>query len=852
VLSFAAGETSKTVAVPVTTDAIGEGNETVVAAISNASEGSIATAAASATILDDDQPVWSIVSAGDVNENAGVVSYTITRTGGSAAATVEFAAIGGTATPGSDVAGQAPTVVSFAAGEMSKTVTLALTDDALAELHETVIGAIGNASTGTILATAASASATILDNDQSHWSVATVTASGAEVDGYAEFTVTRTGSLAAASINFGTSTADTASDADYAGTSQALSFAAGQSTTTVRVRLYDESTPEVSETVLGVISGASGGNIEVSSASYAIGASDRTRSMFAISAGSAITGEDNAQASYTVTRSGDLSTALTIECYVSGGAATSGADYAAFTPVTLSFAAGESSKAVAVDLLADAVVESSETLIMGLRNASGGAITTTSATVTLVDSETVTAASYSIAATSANVYENAGAAAFTITRSGDASAAATTYFRSNGGTATAGSDYTAIAGQTLSWGVGETTKVVFVSLLDDAGAEPTETLTGQIATNSGFSTGTASASVNLLDNDTAASGAVTYTLTALSSSTGEPDGMVYYEIKRSGDLTATSTSYARNGGDFNPSSPFAAAYNGATGDYVYAGLQTLQWAVGESTKVFSTTLINDSVAEGNKLLPLYHGTSTALANLVLVDAFVWDDDTYTTAAGVADVLTTGTSIVGSLIYGYDRLNTGDMGDTVTIGDYSSRYNIIDLGSGNDTLNTGTAPSTSTFFSPYSQYAGGSGTDTLALQGTTAFNFTGMNTAGNFIKGFEIVSMAATGNQTLNLSLADVLEFTSGNAVADTLRITGTGGDILNLQALGKTLSTLPAGTGNLTDVDGATYNVVASAAGNASANDVSIGGVTYDVYQYQHSGHTVNLLVNTVLTANVI
>lgn len=107
-----------------------------------------------------------------------------------------------------------------------------------------------------------------------------------------------------------------------------------------------------------------------------------------------------------------------------------------------------------------------------------------------------------------------------------------------------------------------------------------------------------------------------------------------------------------------------------------------------------------------------------------------------------------------------------------------------------------------------------------------------------------------------VSLQDVLEFTSGNSVADTLVITGNASDILNLQALGKTLSTPAPGTGNLTDVDGLTYNVVASAMGvtnnNENANDVTIGASTYDVYQYQHGGHALTLLVNTAITTNVI
>lgn len=120
------------------------------------------------------------------------------------------------------------------------------------------------------------------------------------------------------------------------------------------------------------------------------------------------------------------------------------------------------------------------------------------------------------------------------------------------------------------------------------------------------------------------------------------------------------------------------------------------------------------------------------------------------------------------------------------------------------------------------------------------------------KNFEILSMSGAGNQIINLSLSDVLEMTTGNAVADTLCITGNAGDTLNLQALGKTLSTLAAGTGNLTDVDGSTYNVVASAAGNANANDVTIGGATYDVYQYNYDGHVMNLLVATAITTTII
>ncbi|EJL89222.1 hypothetical protein PMI15_00659 [Polaromonas sp. CF318] len=148
-----------------------------------------------------------------------------------------------------------------------------------------------------------------------------------------------------------------------------------------------------------------------------------------------------------------------------------------------------------------------------------------------------------------------------------------------------------------------------------------------------------------------------------------------------------------------------------------------------------------------------------------------------------------------------------------------------------------------------------GAETLsATQTDLAGNTSVAGTRNITVSTGGIISMTAAGNQTLNLSLQDVLDFTSvtsGNTVADTIRITGNAGDIMNLNAMTEALTT-PANGSSLTDVDGTTLNVVTSSAGNASTNDVVISGTTYDVYQYMHSGHTVTLLVNTAVTANVI
>lgn len=99
-----------------------------------------------------------------VSEGSGRVTVTITRTGNTtAAAQVDFATVGGTASDRSDFT---PIVVTieFAAGESSKTVDVPLIDDALVEADETFGVTLGNA-TGATLGASFSANVTIIDND---------------------------------------------------------------------------------------------------------------------------------------------------------------------------------------------------------------------------------------------------------------------------------------------------------------------------------------------------------------------------------------------------------------------------------------------------------------------------------------------------------------------------------------------------------------------------------------------------------------------------------------------------------------------------------------------------------------
>ena len=157
------------------------------------------------TILDNDAATSIAISVAEgslsVDEGAGTITFTVTRTGDAAGTQTVSYAIGGTVTA-ADLGGSlAGGTVTFAQGETTKTITLTLTDDQLDELNETVTVTLSNP-TGTVVPPTlgtASATATILDNDAAT-SIAISVAEGSlavdESAGTITFTVTRTGDAA--------------------------------------------------------------------------------------------------------------------------------------------------------------------------------------------------------------------------------------------------------------------------------------------------------------------------------------------------------------------------------------------------------------------------------------------------------------------------------------------------------------------------------------------------------------------------------------------------------------------------------------------------------------------------------
>ena len=180
-------------------------------------------------------------------------------------------------------------------------------------------------------------------------------------------------------------------------------------------------------------------------------------------------------ATFTVSRTGTA--AFSVDYATASGSATAGSDYSALPVTTLNFAEGETSKTITVTINGDTAAEGNETFLVNLSSATGPGATIVdgSGLGTILDDDTPPAAG-NISINDVSINEgNSGSklATFTVTRTGTAPFSVT-YATSNG-TASAGSDYTAVPSTTLNFAQGETSKTVSITVNGDTTSEGNET-----------------------------------------------------------------------------------------------------------------------------------------------------------------------------------------------------------------------------------------------------------------------------------------------------------------------------------------------------------------------------------------
>src|SRR4029077_2112422 len=333
------------------------------------------------------------------------------------------------AVTGSDFAGGVlPSgVVSFAAGETSKGIGIAVAGNTLVEANEAFSVTLSNPSAGAILGTASAQG--VIRNDDASLSIAATSANKAEGQSGSTpftFTVPRSGDVSGAdSARWAVTGARVTGSASAGGVlpSGVVSFAAGETSKVIGIAVAGNTLVEPNEAFSVTLSNPSAGAVlGTASAAGVIRNDDASLSIAATSANKAEGQSGNTPFTFTVTRSGDVSGADSARWAVTGAAVT-GTDFAGgvLPSGVVSFAAGETSKVIAIAVAGNTLVEPSEAFSVTLSNPSAGAVLgTASATGVILNDD----ASLSIAATSADKAEgDVGATAFTftVTRNGDTS-----------------------------------------------------------------------------------------------------------------------------------------------------------------------------------------------------------------------------------------------------------------------------------------------------------------------------------------------------------------------------------------------------------------------------------------------
>ncbi|MSP40112.1 MAG: hypothetical protein EXR70_16600 [Deltaproteobacteria bacterium] len=189
--------------------------------------------------------------------------------------------------------------------------------------------------------------------------------------------------------------------------------------------------------------------------------------------------ENGVNAVITITRTGGSSGAVGATFATSNGTATAGSDYTAVNQ-TVSFATGDTtSKTVNIPITNDTTSEFDETVNLTLSSPTGGATlgSQSTAVLTILDDDApAPAGSLQFSAATYSVNENGGNAVITITRTGGSTGAVGATFATSNGTATAGSDYTAV-NQTVNFANGDTvSKTVNIPITTDSSVEGDETV----------------------------------------------------------------------------------------------------------------------------------------------------------------------------------------------------------------------------------------------------------------------------------------------------------------------------------------------------------------------------------------
>ena len=561
-VTFNSGDTSKAITFTATDDSADDDGETVALGFGTPPTGVTAgtTSTTTVTITDNDDP--------QVTVSFGAASYTVTE-GSIVSVEVKLdqdpertVVIPITATPGdgaedADFSG-VPANVTFNSGDTSKAITFTATDDSADDDGETVALGFGTPPTGVTAGTTSTTTVTITDNDDPAVTVSF---------GASSYTVTE-GSTVSVEVKLDQDPERTvvipitatpgngAEAADYSGVPASVTFASGDTSKTFTFAATDDTADDDDETVVLGFGTRPTGVSAGTPSTTTVNITDNDDPAVTVSFGAAsyTVGEGSTvDVEVELNQDPERTVAIPITATPGGGAVA--ADYSG-VPTSVTFAAGETSKAFTFAATDDSADDDGETVALGFgaslpTGVTAGTTSTTTVTITDNDDPAVTvsfgAASYTVTEGSTVSVE--------VSLDQDPERTVVIPITATPGDGAEAADYSGVPAD-VTFDAGQTSKTFTFTAADDSDDDDGETVALGFGTPpSGVEAGTTSTTtVNITDDDdpavtvmfgasayTAAEGGqveVTVTLSA------DPERSVVVPIEETLEGGASSTDYS--------------------------------------------------------------------------------------------------------------------------------------------------------------------------------------------------------------------------------------------------------------------------------------------------------------------
>ena len=613
-VSFAPGETTKIVSVPIIDDNADEPNETVNLTLSAPVGATLGTPnTAVLNIIDNDDVALPTLSINDVskvegNTTTSNATFTVTLSAASAqAVTVHYATTNPAqgapaATAGSDYTATSGTL-NIPAGQTSATINVPVIGDTTFEANETFNVNLTNPTNATIAD--AQGVGTITNDDAAPPlnlrinDVNTIEgnpAQGAPGTKNLTFTVTLSATSAQpVTVQYATANGTGTAGLDYVATSGTLTIAAGQTSGTIDVPIVGDTVAESNDQFVVNLSNPTNATI---ADAQGVGTIINDDAGPGLSINDVTVTEGNSgttNATFTITLAAASTQTVSVNVIPSNGTARSPGDYVA-GGVHLIFAPGETTKTFSVPVKGDLVDEPDETFFVVLSSAINATVARGRAIGTVIDDDAVP----TISIDDVRIGEgNSGqrVASFRLRLSAPSGQVVRVSYATASGTATPGNDYVQVAPTQIAFTTGNVFAYARVFINGDVLNEPDETFYVNLSAAQNATIARAQAIGTILNDDSAPALSISDASVSEGNSGTKLLNFTVTLSKASGQ--AVSVNYNTTNGT---------AISGS--DYV-AKTGTLTFAPGSAlTQTISVTINGDTVVEGNETLFMFLSGAT--------------------------------------------------------------------------------------------------------------------------------------------------------------------------------------------------------------------------------------------------